>query len=86
MRAAANVAKAMGMEVYAYTAGKKDTPEERADHGYIVAGTGDPDGSVPTKWFSGTDKASLHNFLSQNLDILVVSVPLTYVADPSQTS
>jgi hypothetical protein len=69
----------MGMEVYAFTASAKDTPEQRADHGYIVPLTGDPDGSVPTKWFSGRDKASLHNFLRQDIDILVIAVPLTYV-------
>jgi hypothetical protein len=67
----------MGMEVYAYTATKKETPEERRDHGYIVPGTGDPDGTIPAKWFHGVDKASLHNFLSQDLDVIVVSVPLT---------
>jgi lactate dehydrogenase-like 2-hydroxyacid dehydrogenase len=76
---AARVAQAMGMEVYAYTASKKETTEERSDHGYIVPGTGDPDGSIPTKWFSGTEKADLHEFLSQDIDILVVSVPLTFV-------
>jgi hypothetical protein len=67
----------MGMEVYAYTATEKDTPEKRADQGYIVPNTGDPDGSIPTKWFSGTDKQSLHDFLSQDIDLLVISVPLT---------
>jgi phosphoglycerate dehydrogenase-like enzyme len=69
----------MGMEVYAYTATERKTPEERADHGYFVPGIGDPDGSIPAKWFHGLDKPSLHNFLSQKLDVLVVSVPLTYV-------
>lgn len=65
------------MEVFAYTATPKTTPESRKDHGFIVPGTGDPNGSIPSKWFSGTDKASLHNFLSQDLDILLISVPLT---------
>jgi phosphoglycerate dehydrogenase-like enzyme len=67
----------MGMEVFAYTATQKDTPEQRADHGYFVPGIGDPDGSIPAKWFSGLDKASLHKFLAQKLDVLVISVPLT---------
>jgi hypothetical protein len=67
------------MNVIAYTATPKNTPEERADHDYYVPGIGDPDGSIPSAWFSGLDKASLHNFLSQKIDILVVSVPLTYV-------
>ena len=67
----------MGMDVIAYTATPKETPESRADSGYIVPGIGDPDGSIPSKWYSGLDKPSLHNFLSQKIDILVVSVPLT---------
>lgn len=65
------------MDVIAYTATPKDTPEKRADTGYIVPGTGDPDGSIPSAWYSGLDKNSLHNFLSQKIDLLVVSVPLT---------
>lgn len=73
----ARAASSLGMEVYAYTATKKDTPQQRRDHGYIVPGTGDPDGSIPAKWFHGTDKASLHNFLSSKLDVIVVSLPLT---------
>lgn len=71
------VAKAMGMDVIAFTATPKDTAEKRKDHGYIVPGTGDPDGSIPSEWFSGLDKESLHRFLSQDLDALLVSVPLT---------
>jgi hypothetical protein len=69
----------MGMDVIVYTATPKETPEQRADHDYYVPGLGDPDGSIPTVWFSGTDKASLHKFLSQDIDLLVVSVPLTFV-------
>ncbi len=67
----------MGMDVYAYTATPKDSPEKRADNGYIVPGTGDPDGSIPSKWFSGLDKESLHNFLKQDIDLLVLTLPLT---------
>lgn len=73
----ANVSRAMGMEVLAYTATPKSTPESRKDHGFVVPGTGDADGTIPSQWFSGTDKADLHNFLSQDLDILLISVPLT---------
>jgi hypothetical protein len=79
-RLVARIASAMGMEVFAYTATEKKTPEDRADQGYFVPGIGDPDGSIPVKWFHGLDKPSLHNFLSQKLDVLVVSVPLTYVS------
>src|SRR5579871_4792469 len=67
----------MGMDVIAYTASPRPTPESRRDMEYIIPGTGDPDGSIPSAWFSGMEKASLHNFLSQDIDILLVSVPLT---------
>ena len=67
----------MGMRVIAYTASPRNTPESKRDEGYIVPGTGDPEGIIPTAWFSGTDKASLHHFLSQDVDHLLISVPLT---------
>ncbi|KAB2577803.1 putative 2-hydroxyacid dehydrogenase protein [Lasiodiplodia theobromae] len=76
-RQVARVAQAMGMTVLAYTATPKDTPESRRDHGFIVPGTGDADGSIPAAWYSGLDKASLRRFLAQDIDILLVSVPLT---------
>ena len=76
-RQVGRVAKAMGMDVLAYTASPRRTPESKHDTGYIVPGTGDPDGSIPSAWYSGLDKASLHNFLSQDLDHLLISVPLT---------
>lgn len=61
----------------AYTASPRKTPESKKDRGYIVPGTGDPDGVIPSEWYSGLDKASLHTFLKQDIDILLVSVPLT---------
>jgi phosphoglycerate dehydrogenase-like enzyme len=67
----------MGMDIIAYTASPRKTPESKKDTGYIVPNTGDPDGTLPIAWYSGTDKASLHNFLKQDIDILLVSVPLT---------
>ena len=75
--AAAKVAKALGMDIVAFTASPRKTPESKKDGGYIVPGTGDADGSLPSAWYSGLDKASLHNFLKQDIDILLVSVPLT---------
>ncbi|PQE09715.1 2-hydroxyacid dehydrogenase protein [Rutstroemia sp. NJR-2017a BBW] len=70
MTLAARICKAM--------ASPRDTPESRKDTGkYIVPSTGDPDGTIPSAWYSGLDKESLHNFLSQSIDILLVSVPLT---------
>ncbi|KAK2795751.1 hypothetical protein FQN52_003600 [Onygenales sp. PD_12] len=73
----ARVAVAMGMSVLAYTFSPRTTPESRKDNGYIIPNTGDPDGTLPISWHSGADKASLHSFLSQNLDHLLISVPLT---------
>lgn len=77
--AVARVAKAMGMDVIAYTASPRKTPESKRDDGYIVPGTGDPDGTLPSAWYSGTGKEDLHNFLKQEIDLLVIGVPLTYV-------
>ncbi|KAK3636400.1 hypothetical protein LTR56_014187 [Elasticomyces elasticus] len=76
-RQVGRVAKALGMDVVAYTATPKDTPEKKKDAGFIVPGTGDADGSIPSAWYSGLDKESLHHFLRQDIDWLVVSVPLT---------
>lgn len=67
----------MGMDVLAYTASPRDTPSSRKDTGYIVPGTGDPDGIFPSAWYHGTSRSSIHTFLSQSLDLLVVAVPLT---------
>ncbi|KAL5315441.1 hypothetical protein ACEPPN_016309 [Leptodophora sp. 'Broadleaf-Isolate-01'] len=60
-----------------YTASPRDTPESKKDRGYIVPGTGDEDGLIPSAWYSGMDKASLHNFLKQDIDVLLIAVPLT---------
>lgn len=65
------------MDVIAFTASPKDTPEKKKDGGFIVPGTGDPEGNIPSEWYSGLDKPSLHKFLSQDIDFLLVSVPLT---------
>jgi phosphoglycerate dehydrogenase-like enzyme len=74
---AARIFQAMGMEIIVYTANPRPTPESKIDHGFIVPRTGDPDGTIPTAWYSGLDKQSLHHFLEQDIDILVVSLPLT---------
>ncbi|KAI0845103.1 hypothetical protein F5Y00DRAFT_247348 [Daldinia vernicosa] len=76
-RQVARIAKAIGMEVYAYTNRPRPTPESRRDHSYIVPGLGDPDGSLPSKWFSGTQTEEINAFLSADLDLLVLAVPLT---------
>ena len=76
-RQTGRVCKNMGMDVVAYTAGPRDTPEKRRDDGYYPPGTGDPDGTIPSEWYSGTSKEDLHKFLGADLDWLVVCVPLT---------
>ena len=76
-RQSARVAKAMGMDVIAYTASPRDTKESKKDTGFIVPGTGDPEGDIPSAWYSGLDKESLHHFLAQDIDHLLISVPLT---------
>ncbi|KAL9102919.1 MAG: hypothetical protein Q9163_001979 [Psora crenata] len=76
-RQVGRVAKAMGMDVIAYTASPRPTPESRRDRGFIVPGTGDPEGEFPSAWYSGLDKESLHVFLHQDIDLLLISVPLT---------
>lgn len=78
-RQVGRLAKALGMDVLAFTATPKDTPEKRRDDGYIVPGTGDAKGEWPSKWYSGLDKErnSLNEFLAQDLDWLVVTLPLT---------
>ncbi|RMZ78091.1 hypothetical protein DV737_g4024, partial [Chaetothyriales sp. CBS 132003] len=76
-RQVARVFVAVGAQVVAYTASPRPTPDSRRDKGYIVPGTGDPDGSFPSEWYSGTSKESLHAFLRAGLDALVISLPLT---------
>lgn len=48
-RQVGRVAKAMGMKILAFTASEKDTAEKKRDNGYVVPGTGDVDGSIPTE-------------------------------------
>ncbi|KAK6504119.1 hypothetical protein TWF506_002330 [Arthrobotrys conoides] len=76
-RQVGRTAHALGMEVHAYTAHPKLTKESRRDNGYIVPGIGDREGEFPVKWWSGTDRASFHEFLREGFDVLVFSVPLT---------
>ena len=76
-RQCGRIAKAMGMDVIAYTASPRATKESKKDVGFIVPGTGDPEGDIPSAWYSGLDTSSLHNFLQQDIDHLLISVPLT---------
>ncbi|KAH9873662.1 hypothetical protein IAQ61_004287 [Plenodomus lingam] len=76
-RQVARVAKAMAMDIIAYTASPRKTPESKHDNGYIVPGTGDPKGELPSEWYSGTTREDVHEFLKQEIDLLVIAVPLT---------
>ncbi|KIM94698.1 hypothetical protein OIDMADRAFT_60475 [Oidiodendron maius Zn] len=76
-RQTASVCKALGMDIVAYTASPRTTSESKRDSSHIIPGTGDVDGTLPSAWYSGLDKASLHNFLEQNIDVLLVALPLT---------
>lgn len=67
----------MGMNVHAYTLHPRPTPESRRDASWSPAGLGDPDGTFPSKWFSGGTTEDLHAFLRSGLDLLVVATPLT---------
>lgn len=77
-RQVARLATAMGMEIYAFTARERSTPETRKDDSYRVPGTeGDPDGVLPVAWFHGTSKEAVDEFLAQGIDVLVMCLPLT---------
>lgn len=65
------------MTIHAYTASPRPTPESRKDSGYVIPGTGDPDGTLPSTWHHGADRESVRAFLSTGLDHLVIALPLT---------
>ncbi|KND89773.1 D-2-hydroxyacid dehydrogenase [Tolypocladium ophioglossoides CBS 100239] len=73
-RQCAHLARALGMDVHAYTRRPRPTPESRRHSGYSVPGTGDPDGLLPARWFHG---AAVADFLASGLDVLVLAVPLS---------
>ncbi|KAK3318086.1 hypothetical protein B0H66DRAFT_224821 [Apodospora peruviana] len=76
-RQTARVATAIGMKVHAYTLHPRPTPESKRDLSWTPEGLGDPEGLLPAKWFSGGSTAELHEFLSSELDLLVIATPLT---------
>lgn len=73
----ARLAQALGMEIIVYTSRPRLTAAERKDGNWYQAGSGDPDGVIPRAYFHGQSKKEFHPFLSQNSDILVLSLPLT---------
>lgn len=76
-RQVARLCTALGMEVYAFTRTERATAAARRDESFRVAGTGDPAGELPARWFHGSDAAALDAFLAEDLDLLVVAAPLT---------
>ncbi|KAL4894012.1 hypothetical protein BDV59DRAFT_176637 [Aspergillus ambiguus] len=76
-RQIARLASGLGMRILAYTAQPRLTSESRRDTGFIIPRTGDPDGLIPEAWYSGLDRSSLHAFLAQGLDHIVICLPLS---------
>ncbi|KAF2098594.1 D-isomer specific 2-hydroxyacid dehydrogenase [Rhizodiscina lignyota] len=72
-RHTARIAAACGMHVIVYTLHEKLTAEERQSDTFTPKGTGDPRGEIPEEWHSG----DLNEFLSQQIDVLVISLPST---------
>ncbi|EIW70315.1 hypothetical protein TREMEDRAFT_30110 [Tremella mesenterica DSM 1558] len=71
-RETARVLKAMNVNIIA----ANSSGTRRIDDGYIIPGTGDKDGIVPSAYYSTTDPESFREFLSK-CDILVASLPST---------
>lgn len=65
------------MEILAFTSTARDTPASRRHNAFNLPGLGDPDGTLPSQWFCGKTKDAVNAFLAQNLDMLVISLPLT---------
>jgi phosphoglycerate dehydrogenase-like enzyme len=72
-RETARLAKAFGMKVHVLSrSGKKSRADSTS-----IEGTGDPDGSLPDRYFTEEEK---HAFLS-GLDFLILALPLTAKTD-----
>ncbi|KAH9908496.1 D-isomer specific 2-hydroxyacid dehydrogenase [Xylariomycetidae sp. FL2044] len=76
-RQCARLGVAMAMEVFAFTRHERSTPDSKKDDSYYLPGTGDPDGVLPKQWFHGTSRESINDFLGQDLDLLILSLPGT---------
>ena len=68
-RATARLAQAFGIEVLAL---KRD-PSEHRDPGWTLPGMGDPEGSIPSRWFGPDERVEL----MKRSDYVVVAPPLT---------
>lgn len=69
------------MEILAFTSTPRDTPESRRNRAFNLPGLGDPEGTLPARWMHGTTKDAVNDFLAQDLDMLVVSLPLTKASE-----
>jgi len=65
------------MGIIVFTANQRSTGENRVDTRFFIPGTGDLKGDIPEAWYHGTDKASLNDFLAQDVDHFFVSLPLS---------
>ncbi|WWC85179.1 uncharacterized protein L201_000036 [Kwoniella dendrophila CBS 6074] len=71
-RETARLLKAFNVNVIA----ANSTGEKRKDEGYIIPGTGDEEGIIPSAYYSTNDPESFKTFLSKS-DILIASLPST---------
>jgi phosphoglycerate dehydrogenase-like enzyme len=71
-RQIARIARAFGMRVLALHRG-----DDHRDIGYVVQGTGDPDGSLPERFYA---PQALHAMLAE-CDVVVVALPATPATD-----
>jgi phosphoglycerate dehydrogenase-like enzyme len=67
-REVARMAQAFGMRVLALQRG-----EDHHDHGFLFPGVGDPDGTIPGRYYDGSQ---LYDLLGES-DVVVIGVPLT---------
>lgn len=72
------------MDVVAFTRSKRSSSDPNGDETrFSPLGLGDPNGEIPSQWFSGETQGAIDHFLSQDLDILLVSIPLTPLTENS---
>jgi phosphoglycerate dehydrogenase-like enzyme len=68
-RETARIGLALGMTVLAL----KRNPQERTDTGWNPPGVGDPDGSIPSRWFGPEEREAL----LRESDFVTVTLPMT---------
>lgn len=75
--AVARVGQALGLKIVVYNSTARQSAAERKDSSFCQPGSGDPDGEIPSKYYHGRSREEFREFLSQDLDIVVLSLPLT---------